>query len=69
MTQRFVKGSGLYKCQNCGKMTRETGEGESYVELCRHCWDEAGWENFISDGGNINEIPDEFRYLLTKQEK
>lgn len=46
---RFAPGSGSYVCKCCGKLTRETGEGESDVELCRACYVEAGEENFHMD--------------------
>jgi len=61
---RFQKGSGVYKCNWCGKRTRETGEGESLVGICRHCWDEVGWENYIADGEDLSEVPEEFKYLI-----
>jgi hypothetical protein len=38
---RFQRMSGIYKCSNCGKMTRDTGEGGAQVELCRKCFIEA----------------------------
>ena len=47
---RFNKGSGTYKCQCCGKLTRETGDGESDYELCAKCNFEGLMENSISDG-------------------
>ena len=47
---RFVKGSGVYVCITCGKSTRETGEGESGVRLCKDCYERAGIENEIADG-------------------
>ena len=33
--RRFRRGSGTYKCVVCGQLTRETGEGESSVEMCK----------------------------------
>jgi len=53
MKARFERGSGCYKCRVCGKRTRETGEGESSIELCRRCYDEAGLENDHSDNGHF----------------
>ncbi len=47
---RFQKGSGAYRCQCCGKMTRETGDGESSVLLCCDCYWEGGVVNGIFDG-------------------
>lgn len=50
---RFQRGSGAYKCRVCGKMTRETGDGESFVMLCRACYWKSGVENAITDGGYV----------------
>lgn len=47
---RFQRGSGAYKCRCCGKTTRETGNGESSVQLCKQCYYEGGLENEHSDG-------------------
>ena len=47
--KHFAKGSGAYTCVNCGKMTRETGEGESDLRLCLACFTQAGIENEMSD--------------------
>lgn len=49
MTQRFQNGSGCYRCANCHKQTRETGDGESSVDLCKQCYFEGGEENLHSD--------------------
>lgn len=51
--RRFTKttqGSGTYKCDCCGKLTRETGSEESSCHLCKKCFDEINEENKISDG-------------------
>jgi hypothetical protein len=45
MAKHFEKGSGAYVCRVCGKLTRETGYGESSIRLCLKCYDEAGEEN------------------------
>ncbi len=47
---RFEKRSGLYKCKECGKMTRETGGDESSCQMCYRCYEIAGYENMLSDG-------------------
>lgn len=49
-TSSFQKGSGQYQCIECGKQTRETGEGESQSRLCLRCWNKAGDDNAVSDG-------------------
>lgn len=46
----FQRGSGAYKCSECGKRTRETGAGESGVDLCKTCFDLASRENEHLDG-------------------
>lgn len=32
-----------YICRVCSKRTRETGEGESSLDLCKACYIAAGW--------------------------
>ena len=50
---RFQKGSGCYKCESCGRMTRATGRGDNeHVNLCADCYDEGGLENQHSDEGH-----------------
>lgn len=57
---KFRSGSGCYDCGNCGKKTRETGEGESSVKLCRKCYDEAGFECDHLDGNHEpGTLPDD----------
>ena len=48
----------VYKCQACGKMTRETGDGESGCSLCAKCYYESGLENEHSDDGHEEYNPD-----------
>lgn len=47
--RKFQRGSGTYKCDECGKLTRETGEGESLVRLCLRCYTLGGLENSLAD--------------------
>lgn len=51
----FARGSGCYDCRVCKKKTRETGEGESKVGLCRKCYDDAGFELDHMDGNHETE--------------
>lgn len=54
--RKFQKGSGVYTCGWCGKYTRETGSGESKLELCAACMRIAETENAHSDhdhDGNV----------------
>jgi hypothetical protein len=43
---RFSKGSGVYKCVECGKLTRDTGEGAS-IGLCGKCYLKDEWYNSL----------------------
>jgi hypothetical protein len=49
---RFQQGSTTYTCRSCGKLTRETGAGESDFELCLRCDDAALMENSHLDGSH-----------------
>ena len=67
---RFQKGSGVYICECCGKKTRETGLGESHVELCAYCYEVAGWENSFSDGIITQEqFKDKIKNLKIKHKR
>ena len=39
-----------YKCGNCGKLTRETGRGESQFMLCANCMEGEEYSNAHYDG-------------------
>lgn len=63
---RFIKGSGCYKCACCGKLTRSTGRGDNEnVDLCERCYDIGGDENAVSDG---HMTQDEFDAKWPKEE-
>jgi hypothetical protein len=47
-----------YICDGCGKRTRETGDSESGVGLCKKCFHEAGLENEHSDYGHPTFVKD-----------
>ena len=66
-TSSFQRGSGCYNCNSCGKRTRETGLGESQVELCRDCLESSELENSISDEGGY--LTDEGRMLINRYTK
>ena len=34
---------GTYNCASCGKLTRDTGEGEYDAKMCRACFDRETW--------------------------
>jgi hypothetical protein len=51
MISKFTRENGsVYTCTDCGKRTRETGEGESQHELCAFCFMKASWHNCVVDG-------------------
>jgi hypothetical protein len=52
---RFAKGSGSFECEDCGKLTRETGAGESQFRLCRDCIEKAERENARADSDDFQE--------------
>jgi len=47
--RRFQRGSGVYTCHCCGKQTRDTGNGEAGLDLCRACYEDATDENYHLD--------------------
>lgn len=49
MSNRFKRGSGVYKCRICGHMTRDTGGDGASNGSCDLCFDLCGEENHISD--------------------
>ena len=54
---RFQRGSGCYKCQSCGRMTRSTGRGDNeYCGVCAECYELGGIENQMSDNGETPEL-------------
>ncbi len=56
MTSKFTKNHGsTYICGCCNKNTRETGYGESDLQLCKKCYVEGGLENEHSDNGGAHE--------------
>jgi len=55
LKSKFERGSSVYKCDYCGKRTRNTGRGE-YQDwtgggICGRCYEEAGFENDHQDYG------------------
>lgn len=55
-TTTFTKGSGVYKCNCCGRKTRDDGGDSVLVRLCGQCWELGGIENQISDEGSTPEL-------------
>lgn len=46
---RIKKFIGTYNCIVCNKLTRETGDGESSVEMCADCYEWESMQNLHSD--------------------
>ena len=53
---------GTYKCVECGKQTRETGNGESALKMCKRCDIVTSYENYHSDncenGKSFEDCPE-----------
>ena len=48
--RRFKAGSGCFTCRECGKLTRDTGNGEASLRMCTYCVAEAELYNELQDG-------------------
>ena len=48
----FAKGSAVYTCRICKRLTRQTGDNGP-VRLCADCYILAGEENSLSDSGKF----------------
>lgn len=47
---RFQRGSGCFKCRQCGVQTRDTGDNGSLL-LCPLCEAKSSWGNHLIDNG------------------
>lgn len=65
--RRNFTGRSTYKCNACGKLTRETGLGEEGCGLCAYCFETGGLENMLSDGHITQEQYDEQLADFNKQ--
>jgi len=54
-TNGFKRGTGVFRCEDCGHNTRETGAQGMGVKLCPDCWELAGYINMLSDYGADSE--------------
>ena len=51
---RFARGSGVYKCEDCGRRTRKTPATAGHDGmLCEDCYELAGIYNVHQDGGDL----------------
>ena len=46
---RFQRGSGVFKCGDCGRATRHTGVQSGDARCCPSCYDLAGLDNARQD--------------------
>lgn len=53
---RFTQRTPTYTCIICQKLTRETGDGESSVEMCADCYEWESQQNYHSDEGHTGEM-------------
>lgn len=66
----FRKGQSTYTCRCCGRTTRDV-HGEGHTGNCYECFELAGFENMLSDDGelspsSINTIRSYFEDLMSK---
>lgn len=60
--KKFQNRSSTYKCEDCGKLTRDTGEGEKEVGLCQFCFRVSTYINSIYDGDmELENVPRKYR--------
>ena len=55
-THKIGTTGNVYTCGSCGKRTRETGYGESDLDLCAQCYNAAGYENEHSDNDGLHNM-------------
>lgn len=62
---RFKRGT--VRCQDCGRLTRDTGLGEGDLQMCADCIQAQEWANGITDGVyTLEDVPEEFRDKVQK---
>lgn len=68
---KFHKGSSTFKCNICGRGTRDTGIQSAGNKICPQCYELAGIENEISDGHCTREERLELikQYVVEIQDK
>jgi hypothetical protein len=60
MRDGFKRGTGAFRCESCGRLTRKTRETEGCDwNVCPECFDLASFQNGISDNGPV----DAFEYV------
>lgn len=53
--KKFYRGSAVFKCNVCGRGTRDTGVQSAGNKICPQCFELAGIENEINDGHSTLE--------------
>lgn len=51
----FKRGSGCFQCNICGKLTRDTGNGNGDCHLCPKCFEREGLVNEHNGGGHARQ--------------
>jgi hypothetical protein len=59
----FQRGTGVFKCEGCGRQTRTTHQPDN-TRYCYECWELAGYQNSIWDGEKPADIAAPVRALL-----
>lgn len=58
---------GIIVCAECGKHTRDTGKGESGLQMCADCISDQETANGILDGSyTLEDVPEERRERVRK---
>lgn len=60
--RRFQQGASVYSCSLCGRRTRETGSGESQLEMCVDCFNLCSYDNEHNDEGSKPDAKQAARY-------
>lgn len=55
MINKFRRGQTTFKCESCGRLTRQTGVQSLDSKICPDCWELGGIYNVYQDGGDWKE--------------
>ena len=50
---RFKRGSAVFKCINCTRMTRDTNGDNGKAEMCEDCYERSMQENGMNDSPEL----------------
>lgn len=65
---KFQKGVGVYCCEICERRTRTVDRDAAVCRLCAECYEYAGIENMLSDGGEDPELRAQLEVLKARIE-